>query len=471
MKANTTLLGLLATSASILDNAALFDKPGKSPSATPPPFGYKAGSPKSVANLKDKIKHVVWLLLENRSFDNILGGLKRPGLDNPANHGNVCNPVSITAPTGPSLCTRIKDFDSIANDPDHSITGNNFQFYGVFTPDNVAIQNGSLKATNQGFVNKQTISYPTITPALAAAQVMGYYSEAEVPTMADIVDEFTTFNYWFSCVPGPTNPNRACALSGTSDGHGRNDNSYNIANITTNSIFEAASAKNISWLNYDGTNGAFASDALFYSWTATNARNNIVPIENFFQDAYLGLLPQLSYLNPSCCGANTNSMHPDGNVSFGQIFVKQIYDAVRQGPHWEDTLLLITYDESGGFHDHVPAPLAVPPDAKTYTETAHDGSSYTFNFDRLGGRMPTFLVSPYAPKGHVENLGTNPATGEGGEAYSATSVLKTLGLLWDIEDFTSRVANSPSFDHLIGPKARKDPALVLRTPNPFPNDT
>jgi len=239
---------------------------------------------------------------------------------------------------------------------------------------------------------------------------------------------------------------------------------------TPNSIFEAASAKDISWLNYDGTNGAFAPDALFYNWTEANAKSNIVPIENFFQDAYLGVLPQLSYLNPSCCGENTNSMHPDGNVSYGQIFVKQIYDAVRQGPHWEDTLLLITYDESGGFHDHVPSPLAVRPDNKTYTEKAHDGETYTFEFDRLGGRMPTFLVSGYTPKGHVENMGTNPATGAV-EAYSATSVLKTLGLLWDIEDFTPRVSNSPSFDHLIGTKLRNDAPVTLTVPKPFPNAT
>ncbi|KAJ7240857.1 putative phosphatidylglycerol specific phospholipase C [Mycena haematopus] len=470
MKANSTLLGLLATATSILDNASLFGSRATTPAATAPPFGYKAGSPQSVANLKAKIKHVVWVILENRSFDNILGGVKRPGLDNPANNGDVCNPVNVSDPTGATLCTRLRDFDSVVNDPDHSVTGNNFEFYGQFAPDDAAIQSGTITATNKGFVDKQLISFPSITPEVAAAQVMGYYSEQEIPTLLDVVDEFTTFNYWFSCIPGPTNPNRACALSGTSDGHGSNDNDFNIANINVNSIFETASSKNISWLNYDGTNGAFAPDSLFYSWTAANAKSSVVPIENFFQDAYLGTLPQLSYLNPSCCDGNTNSMHPSGNVSFGQVFVKQIYDAVRQGPHWSDTLLLVTYDESGGFHDHVPSPLAVQTDNKTYTETAHDGEVYTFHFDRLGGRMPTWLISSFTPKGHVENMGTNPATGAV-EAYSATSVLKTLGLLWDFEDFTPRVSNSPSFDHLIGPTMRQDAPLILTPPKPFPNDT
>lgn len=160
-------------------------------------------------------------------------------------------------------------------------------------------------------------------------------------------------------------------------------------------------------------------------------------------------------------------MHPSGNVSFGQVLVKQIYDAVRTGPQWDKTLLLVTFDETGGFYDHVEPPLAVRPDSKTYTETAADGSSYTFNFDRLGGRMPTWLISSYTPKGHIENYGVDPATGKSA-SYSATSVLKTLGYLWDLDDFTPRVSHSPAFDHLIGPKKRNTPA-TLANPHPFPD--
>ncbi|KAG6804862.1 hypothetical protein H0H92_001969, partial [Tricholoma furcatifolium] len=148
-------------------------------------------------------------------------------------------------------------------------------------------------------------------------------------------------------------------------------------------------------------------------------------------------------------------MHPSGNVSFGQVFVKQIYDAVRTSPQWESTMLIITFDETGGFFDHVAPPLAVRPDNLTFTSTADDGSVYTFDFNRLGGRMPTFLISPYAPQGFTENNGTNPATNEA-YPYSATSVLKTLGYLWDLEDLTPRVSNSPAFDHLIGPTFRSN---------------
>lgn len=160
-------------------------------------------------------------------------------------------------------------------------------------------------------------------------------------------------------------------------------------------------------------------------------------------------------------------MHPSGNVSFGQVLVKQVYDAVRSSPQWNETMIIITFDETGGFFDHVAPPAAVRPDNKTYTETAPNGQNYTLNFDRLGGRMPTWLISPYAPKGHVEHYGTNPVTGAK-ESYQATSVLKTLGYLWGIESFTPRVAQSPSFDHLIG-REMQDTIHHLSTPRTFAN--
>ncbi|OOQ89248.1 phosphatidylglycerol specific phospholipase C [Penicillium brasilianum] len=457
MKANT-LLPLLGLSGSAV--GAVVARNDKTP------FGYASGSKESIANLKDKIENVVWILLENRGFDNILGGVHKNGLDNVVNNGPFCNPLSVKEPNGQKMCSQYKDFDSVIHDPDHSVTGVNFELYGQWSPDNTAIANGSLKPSLDGFVERQVERY-NISSKLATEEVMGYYSEDEIPTLVDLVDEFTTFNYWHSCVPGPTNPNRLCAIAGTPDGHGKNDNDFDVSAIDIPSIFQVASEKGISWKNYDGTNGAFLSDALFFNWTVANAKSSVVPFENFYQDAYLGTLPKLSYLNPSCCGLDTNSMHPTGNVSTGQVLLKQVYDAVRTGPQWDKTLLLISFDETGGFYDHVAPPLAVRPDNKTYTEKAKDGSSYTFNFDRLGGRMPTWLVSPYAPKGYVENNGIDPATGKSA-SYSATSVLKTLGYLWDLEDLTPRVSHSPAFDHLIGPKARSSAPTTLANPHPFP---
>ena len=145
----------------------------------------------------------------------------------------------------------------------------------------------------------------------------------------------------------PTNPNRLAALAGTSAGHGYNDESFDVGDINTTGIFEVVDKLGVSWREYDGTNGAFLNDAQFFSYVNENRKSNVVPIENFFQDALLGQLPQFSYINPSCCGLNSNSMHPTGNVSYGQILVKQIYESVRNGPQWDNTLFVLTYDETG----------------------------------------------------------------------------------------------------------------------------
>ncbi|KAG6904767.1 hypothetical protein DXG01_007308 [Tephrocybe rancida] len=161
-------------------------------------------------------------------------------------------------------------------------------------------------------------------------------------------------------------------------------------------------------------------------------------------------------------------MHPTGLVSDGQVFLKQIYEAVRGSPQWNNTMFIVTFDETGGFFDHVPPPLAVRPDDLAFSTRSPDGSIYTFEFDRLGGRMPTFLISPYTLEGYTEYDGTNPATKKDA-SYTSTSVLKTLGYLWDLVDLTPRVANSPAFDHLIGPNLRKDTITTLTAPTPFPS--
>jgi phospholipase C len=196
MKANT-LLPLLGLTGSAV--GAVVARNGKTP------FGYASGSKESIANLKDKIENVVWILLENRGFDNILGGVHKNGLDNVVNNGPFCNPLNVKEPNGQKMCSQYKDFDSVIHDPDHSLTGVNFELYGQWSPDNTAIANGSLKPSLDGFIERQVERY-NISSKLATEEVMGYYSEDEIPTLVDLVDEFTTFNYWHSCVPGVSAP-------------------------------------------------------------------------------------------------------------------------------------------------------------------------------------------------------------------------------------------------------------------------
>lgn len=226
------------------------------------------------------------------------------------------------------------------------------------------------------------------------------------------------------------------------------------------SIFQKLNETGYGWINYHDPMGGTGPDAAFYNWTYNSGNyDNIVPLANFYTDAAAGNLTDFSFLNPSCCGVGTNSMHPSGLVSDGEALIRNVYQSLRSSPQWNQSLLIVTFDESGGFYDHVPPPLVPAPDDLTYTSTAPDGEVYTFPFNRLGGRIPTLLISPWVGKGVVEQNGTN-ANGEN-VSYSATSILRTLGYLWGFEPFNARVEASPSFEHLITGKYRNDAPNTL----------
>jgi phospholipase C len=179
------LLGLLAFATAI--NAA-------------PAVGTSQGS---VQTLKDNIKNVVVLVMENRSFDNLLGGQTLKGLENPIQSGPYCNPYDINDPSQGQACTAAKDYDSVANDPDHGVTGNNIEFYSQWAPNNTAIESGELQANMQGFMYEQARKYQSrVDKETLAKQVMNYYTENQVPVLTELVQNYVTFNRWFSGVPG-----------------------------------------------------------------------------------------------------------------------------------------------------------------------------------------------------------------------------------------------------------------------------
>ncbi|KAJ6096210.1 Phosphoesterase [Penicillium sp. IBT 16267x] len=426
----------------------------------------KAGSASSIANLKSKIKNVVVLVMENRSVDNLLGGQTHKGLENPINNGPYCNPYNVTDPSQGFHCTEARDYNSVSDDPSHAVTGNTMEFYSQWTPDNALIAEGKLKPNNNGFIHEQISRYGeeanSTVKAMLAKQVMNYYTEEETPVLTSLVQNFVTFNHWHSDVAGPTNPNRAAVVSGTSAGHGYNDDTFGTYAFTQRSIFEQLGETGHSWLNYWETDGT-GPEATWFEWTnKTNNSDKVVPMSQFYSDAEKGLLPEFSFLDPSCCGVGTTSMHDSGLISDGEAFLKQVYDSLRNGPQWEETLFVLTFDETGGFHDHTAPSLAPRPDDLTYTELAPNGKNYTLDFNRLGGRVPTWLISPWIASGFVEQEGVN-AQGEE-VSYCASSILRTLGYLWDFEPFNPRVEWAPSFDHLILDKPNKK--LPTALPNP-----
>jgi phospholipase C len=178
----STLLGLLAFAAAVTGNPV---------------------KPASINNLKNNIKNVVVLVMENRSVDNLLGGQTIKGLENPINNGPFCNPYNVTDPSQGVYCSAAKDIDSVINDPDHGIPGNNMEFYGTFNPDNDAIASGKLVPHQQGFVNEQLRLYSSQqNKTFLGTEVMNYYTEEQVPVLTALVQNYVTFNHWHSDIPG-----------------------------------------------------------------------------------------------------------------------------------------------------------------------------------------------------------------------------------------------------------------------------
>jgi phospholipase C len=316
----------------------------------------------------------------------------------------------------------------------------------------------------RGFVTEQSVTYKTFNKS-RAAEVINYYTPDQVRVFNSMAENFVLFDRWFAAVPGPTNPNRAYLTSGTSHGHGSNDEAFLEYGLPQRSIFQQLTEAGISWTNYqNATTGpglGFNPDAAFYEWTkSSGADKNIVPLQQFYADAKAGTLPQFTYINPECC--DYQSFHPPSPITDGEYFIKGIYEAIRNSPQWKDTLFILTFDEHGGFADHVPPPVNVPAgDDLCYTEAAPDGKNITFDFKRLGVRVPTLLISPWVGKGVVEHEGHN----KGGE-YTHTSILGFLQELWGLDTLTPRVAWSATFEHLITNKFRKDTPSKL--PEPFP---
>lgn len=190
----------------------------------PPDFGYPPGfvphghfppgTTESIRNMRDKIKHVVLIFMENRSLDNLLGGQKLRGLDNPINNGPFCNPVNVSDPSGGSVCTAPGDYNSVQQDPDHSVTGFNMEYFGEFVPSNEAIAEGTLKPTMQGFPTEQIRTHKGTNTSVLENQVIDYYTEAQVPVVTEITNEFVVFNHWHGdCACVRTSNVVSCILS------------------------------------------------------------------------------------------------------------------------------------------------------------------------------------------------------------------------------------------------------------------
>ena len=382
--------------------------------------------------MSDNISHVIVLMLENRSFDHVLGRLKKTypkleGINPAAPAKNTYQGVDYVQLAG---AARYLNFD-----PRHEY-------------EHVMVQ---LSGGNGGFVQDFSQSYPRASPT-DREEVMKYHDFGTLPALHELAEHFTVCDHWYSSVPGPTWCNRLFALSGTS--LGRVAMAEGIMNLNLHwydqpTIFDRLNERQISWKVYSGD--APLSLLFVHQWEPHNAARYRLMTE-FYRDVAscksdpkAGELPQFSFIEPSYCQPGANDAHPPHDILAADALVASVYNAVRANPDlWERTLLVVAFDEHGGFYDHVTPPATVPPD---YHQEE-------YSFDQLGLRVPVILVSPWV------NNAVFP------DPMDHTSLLKYLIGKWSLGPLGYRTQVAGTFDAAFIPNLRKDTPPFILAPMP-----
>ncbi|MGH1388065.1 alkaline phosphatase family protein [Kordia sp.] len=463
---------------------------------------------------KKKIKHVIVVMFENRSFDHMLGYLyndryKNKNIDrkdinvSPLGHPYSGLTGHETNPDNEGNAIKVYPIDPNNKytyympkmDPGEGFMNTNFQLFGGLNP---PYQPGI--APNQGFVRdfenkiaekyfgdpplkpkkstsktkttpekktydknydhskdyknddyknwykhysppKSGIEIVSKFPGTAPKDIMGMYTPDLLPILSNLAKEYAVCDHYYCSVPSETLPNRAFMHMATSEGHLYDE----LKSYSAKSIFKNLSDHNHTW-------GIFA-DKLQKPYTYSfcqDVADNPIPENCFvgsFDDFKLelnsGKLPDYTFLEPSW-GSHGNSQHPNYDVAAGEAYMLEIYNAVRESKYWEDTLLVINYDEHGGCYDHITPPEgAVPPSPTTQNKNG-------FKFDRFGVRVPCILISPWIEAGTVYRT-------KGEVPLDHTSLLKTIEVLFDLPSLTARdAAASDVLDVLTREEARKD---------------
>ncbi|KAK8541858.1 hypothetical protein V6N12_014479 [Hibiscus sabdariffa] len=364
------------------------------------------------------IKTVVVLVQENRSFDHMLGWFKtlNPEIDGVT--GSESNPISTSDPT--STQVTFKDTAAYVDpDPDHSFQAIYEQVSGKPWDTNNPDPNPEIKMN--GFAQNAERT----TPGLSETVMNGFKPEM-VPVFKELVTEFAVCDRWFASLPTSTQSNRLYLHSATSRGAFSNDTQKLIEGYPQKTIFESLEENGYSFGIYHQSFPA----TLFYS------------SKNYISLPKMKVKTRATYFALHNRTTAANDDHPSHDVSEGQKFVKEIYEALRSSPQWNEILFLITYDEHGGFYDHVPTPTGVPsPDDFVGAQP------YNFKFDRLGCRVPAIMVSPWIQPGTVLHRPSGPyPTSE----FEHSSIPATLKNIFNLKEFlTKRDAWAGSFDIVV----------------------
>jgi len=347
-----------------------------------------------------QIEHIVVLVMENHSYDNKLGMLRRPGADgfrlgrdglplatNPYRGGNIQHAFRM-----PTTC-------QLNGLPSQTWLNSHIQFDG---------------GRNDGFVKSGS-----------GPVAMGYWEQADQPFYYSMASVFPIADRYFSPILGQTYPNRRYLISGTSLGM-VNDTLPALTDYPPNgTIFDKVAAAGITWRDYYSP-PSLATTELYPELYAKNAGTNVVSVSQFFTDAAAGTLPGLSLVEPNY---DTESEEDPQNIVVGEAYAARVIDAVMTGPKWSSTVLIWTYDEHGGYYDHVPPPPALAPDHIPPKVPA--GESAYNGFAQYGFRVPAAVISPWARPRYVSH-----------RVFDHTSICALVEAKWNLPAMTYRDANA-----------------------------
>lgn len=358
----------------------------------------------------DAIQHIVVLMLENNSFDRMLGCMKAvyPQMEGP-------NPPQGSVFNNPDYPDQTHEFDqlpeatrSVAVDPAHDL-------------DDVLRQIDQGKCS--GFVTDLAQHKPQAPPE-ERYQIMAYFERGDLPALHTLAKNFLICDHWFSSVPGPTWPNRFFVHSGTSLGHIDMPSGFfhpAIHLYDQPTVYQRLQERNISWRIYYGDvpQSLLMVEQLKYP-------EHYRRMERFAADAGgpAADFPQYVFIEPCYFGADQNDQHPPTDVMHGESLLATVYNELRANEElWASMLLVVMYDEHGGFYDHVPPGTTVAPDEHTNQ----------FAFNQMGVRVPAILISPWVDPGVFSPV------------LEHTSLLKYITDKWELGTLAARVPQSNSF--------------------------
>lgn len=374
-------------------------------------------------NESDPIKHVILLIMENHSFDQMLGCFKEIYPD--LNGVDLRNLHSNEDCAGTNFTQQSTLERQMSLDPHHEVP-------------HVRVQ---LENKNGGFVKDFSQSFPESTKE-ARQFIMGYYPLDFLPALHALARNFTICDHWHASLPGPTWPNRFFALSGTSSGRvNMPDDGTHKADLkgyfqqTQVTLFDRLNERAINWKVY--FHDIPQTTVLAHQREPHNAARYFY-IDEFYDDTR-GIeseFPQFAFIEPRYMGWEENDDHPPHDIMRAEKLIADVYNAIRANDQlWESTLLVVFYDEHGGFYDHVEPVAAIPPD------NHHE----EYAFDQYGVRVPALLISPWASRGVEHTL------------FDHTSLLKYLIEKWDLGSLGERTTHANSIAPVITEKSpRKD---------------